>query len=138
MNRHHQADRQRLSVVMNTDLAARLAAHLDRSDGQEDLCFLTWRPSTGATRTTAMRPGPAGGDHQAVRPSDGRGGLRTAGWLPRRSEHGEEAVVVTTIQHKEARVGGGLEVSGVLARHSCVHVILHRESDARGRADDVP
>ncbi len=39
---------------MTTDLAARLATHLDRSDGQEDLCFLLWRPSTGATRTTAI------------------------------------------------------------------------------------
>lgn len=45
---------RRLSVAMTTELAARLAAHLRRPDGQEDLCFVTWRPSTGATRTTAI------------------------------------------------------------------------------------
>jgi hypothetical protein len=45
---------RRLSVALTTDLAARLAAHLLRRDGQEDLCFLTWHPSVGATRTTAV------------------------------------------------------------------------------------
>ena len=45
---------RRLSVAMTTDLAARLAAHLDREDGQEDLCFVLWNPSRGATRTTAL------------------------------------------------------------------------------------
>jgi hypothetical protein len=45
---------RRLSVAMTTGLAARLAAHLDRSDSREDLCFVLWRPSTGATRTTAV------------------------------------------------------------------------------------
>ncbi len=45
---------RRLSVAMTTDLAARLAGHLTRSDGQEDLCFLLWHPSRGAQRTTAL------------------------------------------------------------------------------------
>jgi hypothetical protein len=49
---------------MTTELAARLATHLDRSDGQEDLCFLLWRPSTGATRTTAIVA-------EAIWPGDG-------------------------------------------------------------------
>jgi hypothetical protein len=44
----------RLSVAMTTDLSARLADHLDRPDGQEDLTFLLWRPSQGATRTTGL------------------------------------------------------------------------------------
>jgi hypothetical protein len=55
---------RRLSVAMTTDLAARLATHLDRSDGQEDLTFLLWRPSSGATRTTAIVT-------EAVWPADG-------------------------------------------------------------------
>ena len=45
---------QRLSVAMTTELAEQLAAHLARSDGPEDLTFLLWRPSSGATRTTAI------------------------------------------------------------------------------------
>lgn len=45
---------RRVSVAMATELAARLADHLRRPDGQEDLCFLTWRPSAGATRTSAL------------------------------------------------------------------------------------
>ncbi len=44
---------RRLSVAMATGLAARLADHLHRGDGQEDLCFVLWRPSTGTARTTA-------------------------------------------------------------------------------------
>ncbi len=39
---------------MSPPLPARLAGLLRRSDGQEDLCFLLWRPSTGRTRTTAV------------------------------------------------------------------------------------
>lgn len=45
---------RRASVAIATGLAARLAGHLSRADGQEDLCFVIWRPSTGATRTTAV------------------------------------------------------------------------------------
>lgn len=42
------------SVAMTEEIEARLRAHLLRSDGQEDLCFALWRPSHGATRTTAL------------------------------------------------------------------------------------
>jgi molybdopterin/thiamine biosynthesis adenylyltransferase len=39
---------------MSAELAGQLASHLDRADGQEDLAFLVWHPSVGATRTTAI------------------------------------------------------------------------------------
>lgn len=34
--------------------AEQLRRHVDRADGQEDICLATYRPSTGATRTTAL------------------------------------------------------------------------------------
>jgi hypothetical protein len=45
---------RRGSVAIATELAAQLSSHLSRADGQEDLCFVVWRPSTGATRITAI------------------------------------------------------------------------------------
>lgn len=42
------------SVAMTAATADTLRAHVDRSDGQEDVCLATYRPSTGATRTTAL------------------------------------------------------------------------------------
>ena len=44
----------RLSVAMAGSAESELATHLLRQDGQEDLCFATWRPSTGHDRTTAL------------------------------------------------------------------------------------
>ena len=56
-----------LSAAMTGDADETLAVHLLRNDGQEDLCFATWTPSTGHSRTTAIidlpiLPGP--GEHQ--------------------------------------------------------------------------
>lgn len=45
---------RRVSVAISTVLAARLSDYLSRPDGQEDLCFVVWRPSSGATRMTAI------------------------------------------------------------------------------------
>lgn len=42
------------SVAMTGDLAETLRGHVDRPDGQEDICLATYRPSTGATRATAL------------------------------------------------------------------------------------
>lgn len=42
------------SVAMIEDIDDALAAHLLRTDGQEDLIFALYQPSTGLTRTTAI------------------------------------------------------------------------------------
>lgn len=44
----------RLSVAMTGATEDALADHLLRPDGQEDLCFTTWRPSSGQDRLTAI------------------------------------------------------------------------------------
>ncbi|NUP15569.1 MAG: hypothetical protein HOZ81_05600 [Streptomyces sp.] len=44
----------RFSVAVPALLAGRLGAHLRRADGQEDCCFVLWRPATGSRRTTAV------------------------------------------------------------------------------------
>src|SRR5439155_15564758 len=44
----------RHSTAMIGTVETALRMHLDRSDGQEDLCFATWRPSTGRRRRTAL------------------------------------------------------------------------------------
>ena len=54
----------RRSVAMTGSTEAELADHLLREDGQEDLCFGTWRPSTGRRRGTAIL-------RQAILPSRG-------------------------------------------------------------------
>jgi hypothetical protein len=42
------------SVALSTMTHEALLSHLDREDGQEDLCFALYNESTGATRTTAL------------------------------------------------------------------------------------
>ena len=44
----------RTSVAMTADVEGALMARLVRPDGQEDLCLATYRPSTGASRATAL------------------------------------------------------------------------------------
>ena len=43
-----------VSVAMTAATEAALVEHLDRRDGQEDLCLVTYAPSTGLTRRTAL------------------------------------------------------------------------------------
>jgi molybdopterin-synthase adenylyltransferase len=45
---------KRTSVAVSGAIDRALAEHLLRADGQEDLCFLTWKPSTGHDRTSAL------------------------------------------------------------------------------------
>jgi hypothetical protein len=42
------------SVALTAELQCKLADHLIRPDGQEDLCFAIWNPSVGYRRTTAL------------------------------------------------------------------------------------
>lgn len=42
------------SAALTTETLNVLADHLLRPDGQEDVCFALWYPSTGARRTTAL------------------------------------------------------------------------------------
>jgi molybdopterin/thiamine biosynthesis adenylyltransferase len=44
----------RFGAALSSNLAQRLENHLLRPDGQEDCCFVLWRPATGARRTTAV------------------------------------------------------------------------------------
>lgn len=44
----------RVSVAMSADVHADLLAQLTRRDGQEEVCFATYRPSTGVRRRTAI------------------------------------------------------------------------------------
>lgn len=44
----------RTSVAMAGPVADTLRSHVDRPDGQEDICLATYRPSTGASRRTAL------------------------------------------------------------------------------------
>ena len=45
---------RRTSVAMTVAVEEALTARLVRPDGQEDLCLATYRPSTGASRSTAL------------------------------------------------------------------------------------
>lgn len=42
------------SSALPPEIHRRLVDHLDRADGQEDLCFALYRPSSGSERTTAL------------------------------------------------------------------------------------
>lgn len=44
----------RLGAAMPTSIARRLAAHLQRADGQEECCFVLWHPATAALRLTTL------------------------------------------------------------------------------------
>lgn len=44
----------RFSAALTGETNDALRAHLIREDGQEDVCFALWRPSTGAERVTAI------------------------------------------------------------------------------------
>lgn len=54
----------RTSIAMTADVHRRLCDHLLRADGQEDIVLALYRPSTGATRRTALI-------HDLVLPRDG-------------------------------------------------------------------
>src|SRR3954471_23724977 len=46
--------RMRNTAAMTADADRIFRAHLDRPDGQEDVCFAPWRPSRGSETATAL------------------------------------------------------------------------------------
>ena len=64
----------RFSVVFAGDGHERVSRHLTRADGQEDVCFALWRPSTGAERLTAVMADP-------VLPGPGERTVRGTAWF---------------------------------------------------------
>lgn len=95
---------RRTSVAMTADTHDVLVGHLLRDDGQEDICLATYRPSTGATRRTAL--------------------LRRV-VLP---EPGERAV------HGNASLGGGyvLRAAALAQADGCGLVLAHSHPGGRG------
>ncbi|MFT4155192.1 ThiF family adenylyltransferase [Parafilimonas sp.] len=64
------------SVIIRDDLHQQLFTHLVRTDGQEDLCFATYVPSTGASRSTAILS-------QVIFPEEGERNVHgNVGFLP--------------------------------------------------------
>jgi molybdopterin/thiamine biosynthesis adenylyltransferase len=81
------------SVAIPGTVNDQALAHLIRSDGQEDLCFATWRPSQGAERTTALI-------HSLILPREGERRVHgNASFMPR---YFERAVI------EAATAGAGL------------------------------
>lgn len=95
---------RRTSVAMTADTHDALAQHLLRDDGQEDICLATYRPSTGATRRTALV-------RRVVLP-----------------EPGERAV------HGNASLGGGyvLRAAALAQEDGCGLVLAHSHPGGRG------
>jgi molybdopterin-synthase adenylyltransferase len=95
---------RRTSAAMTTETHDALARHLLREDGQEDICLATYRPSTGATRRTALV-------RQVVLP-----------------EAGERAV------HHNASLTGGyvLRAAALAQEDDCGLVIAHSHPGGHG------
>ncbi|MFJ8351587.1 HesA/MoeB/ThiF family protein [Streptomyces sp. NPDC094153] len=94
----------RFSVAMTSDLAQRLTDHLRRADGQEDCAFVLWRPSTGASRTTALLT-------EVVLPQDGE-----------RIVHGTMDFTSTYF----------LRAAALAAEHGCGLGFIHAHPKGRG------
>lgn len=100
---------RRVSVAITTVLATRLSGHLSRPDGQEDLCFVVWRPSSGATRTTAIVA-------DAIWPADGERFLHgnasfTSGYFLRAATLAAEAGGGLGLIHSHPRGTGWQDLS---------------------------
>ncbi|MFE6460562.1 ThiF family adenylyltransferase [Streptomyces cinereoruber] len=94
----------RFSVVMTSEVAQHLTGHLRRADGQEDCCFVLWRPSTGAGRTTALLT-------EVVLPQDG------------------ERIVHGTVDFTSAYF---LRAAALAAEHGCGLGFIHAHPKGRG------
>jgi hypothetical protein len=94
----------RYATAFTEELAAALHRHLQRQDGQEDLCFALWRPSRGASRLTA---------------------LITELVLPRRGDRRVHGNASFTARYFERALGAAMAARGGLA-------LLHSHPGAMG------
>ncbi|MFC8174955.1 ThiF family adenylyltransferase [Streptomyces sp. NPDC057325] len=94
----------RFSVAMTSEVAQHLTDHLRRADGQEDCCFVLWRPSTGSGRTTALLT-------EVVLPQDG------------------ERIVHGTVDFTSAYF---LRAAALAAEHGCGLGFIHAHPKGRG------
>lgn len=82
------------SVVLTEELNDILLGHLIREDGQEDLCFATYLPSTGTERTTGIL-------HEIILPIDGERKIHgNVGFMP----HYLERAIKLATERKEGLV----------------------------------
>ena len=93
-----------VSVAMTAATAETLVGRLLRADGQEDLCMATYRPSTGASRSTALVT-------EVVPPEPGD-----------RQLHGNATINADYV----------LRAAGVAQRAGCGLVLLHSHPGAAG------
>ena len=94
----------RTSVAMTAATERALVRHLDRDDGQEDICLATYRPSTGLTRFSALV-------RTVVPPGSGD-----------RRVHGNATITAEYV----------LRASIAAQKDDCGLVLLHSHPDARG------
>jgi molybdopterin/thiamine biosynthesis adenylyltransferase len=107
----------RRSAALTTETHEALSAHLDRVDGQEDLTFALYRPSTGATRRTGIV-------HELLLPRGGERNVHgnvafTGDYLLRALEEAADADAGLVLLHSHPGGSGwqGMSPDDIAAEH---------------------